>query len=131
MFPRRQFFKSDVTGQNVKDYAEPYLGIPIILAKLCTGATTTTIWSSAAPFKVRLDWCWSVQKSANAGSWKFDDGTSDITDTVTAAATDNSIAYPSTIDDAYNEIDVGGSIRIVHGGPTFSCMVFALLTRIP
>lgn len=100
--------------------------VPFVVKKAVTGASTTAIWSAAVPRKLQIIKAWSVGKSADGGTWKLNDGTNDITDNVTQAASDTDIDNASEIDDAYATLDAGDTLSIVHTGASLSCEVYVM-----
>lgn len=73
---------------------------------------------------------WSVNMSADGGSWKLNSaaagGGTDITDSVTVAASDKDIDRPTQIDDAVWEI-AGSATFSVYGDATLDAMIFVKL----
>ena len=104
--------------------------IPFILSATLSGGNTVSIFNSDAPFKFRVIDAWSVATSADGGTWKVDDGTTAITDTVTVTGTDKTINRAGTIDDAEHEIAANGSLRVVGDGANADCIVYINCMRV-
>ncbi len=101
-------------------------GIPFILQVPVAGAATTSQYTADAPRKFRVIDAWSRNESANAGTWKLDDGSTDITDAVSVAASDTDVDSIGSLDDATAEIAANGSLRIVHTGGSFAATIYIL-----
>ena len=100
--------------------------IPYVLTNQ---AAAVNIFSSNAPFKFRVIDAYSVNTSADGGTWKLNNGAggagTDITDVVTTAASDKDIDRITEIDDAAHEIASSGSLSIVpDGGGALDCVIY-------
>lgn len=91
--------------------------IPVILSVNCVSGTDTyALFSSNAPNGFRVIDCWGIMTGAGAGAdtFKLDDGTNDISDTVDlSSAGDTDRVAVGEIDDAYYEVEKNGSLRVV------------------
>jgi len=80
-----------------------------------------------APVNCIIADAWSVNMSADGGSWKINSAAAgagtDITDSVTVAASDKDIDRPTQIDDSVWEIAASGTFS-VYGEATLDAMVF-------
>jgi hypothetical protein len=106
------------------------IGVPFVISATLTAGNTAAIYSSNAPFKLRVLDAWSVAKSADGGTWKLTDGTNDITNAVAVTATDKTVNRVGTIDDAYHEIAAGGSLSVVGDGSLADAAVYVLCARV-
>jgi len=104
--------------------------IPFVLEAAIVAGATVAIHTADAPFKYRVIDVWSVATSADGGTWKISDGTNDITDTVTVAASDKDVDRVLQIDDAYHEIASGGSLSVVGDGATLDAIVYIKCLRV-
>lgn len=89
---------------------------PFVVKATLTAGSTVAVFTADAPFKFEVIDAWSVAKSADGGTWKVTDGTSDITDAVAVTATDETINRAGTIDDSTNQIAADGSLSVVGDG---------------
>ena len=106
------------------------LGVPtFILNKDISGAGTTSVVSDV-PFSFRIIDAWSIGTSADGGTWKVTDGSSDIVSAVTQAASDNDVDRAADIDDANYTISKGEDVKIVSTGASLSCTVYILCARV-
>ena len=106
------------------------LGVPtFILNKDISGAATTVVVSDA-PFSFRIIDAWSIGTSADGGTWKVTDGTSDIISAVTQGAADKEIDRAADVDDAKYTVLKGGDVKIVSTGASFSGTVYILCARV-
>ena len=106
------------------------MGIPFILTATLVAGSTVQIHNADAPFKYRVIDAWSVAQSADAGTWKLTDGTSDITDAVAVTATDKTIDRAGTIDDAEHEVAASGSLSVVGDGALADVLVYIQCIRV-
>jgi len=106
------------------------MAVPFILTATLTAGNTVQIHNADAPFKYRVIDVWSVATSADAGTWKVTDGTNDITDAVAVTATDKTLNYAGTIDDAYHEIAANGSLSVVGDGSLADVIVYIQCVRV-
>ena len=105
---------SNVNADELDSVGDGTYGVTFVIRKtLSNQAAAVNIYNSNAPFKFRILDAWSVATSADGGTWKLDDGTNDITNAVSVAASDTDVDRVSSIDDAYYEIAANGSLRIV------------------
>ena len=106
------------------------LGVPtFILNKDISGAGTTVVVSDV-PFSFRIIDAWSIGTSADGGTWKVTDGSSDVVAAVTQAANDNDVDRAADIDDAHYTISKGEDVKIVSTGASLSCTVYILCARV-
>ena len=104
--------------------------ISFILKAELTGGNTVSIFSGDAPCKFQIVDAWSVAKSADGGTWEIDDGTNEIIAAVTVTGTDKTINRAATIDDAYHQIALAGSLRVVGDGSDADVFVYLLCIRV-
>lgn len=112
------------------EYTAAAGGIDFIFSATLSGGNTVAIFSADAPFKFRVLDAWSIAKSADGGTWKVDDGTNAITDTVTVTGTDKTINRATQIDDTYHEISASGSLRVVGDGANADVTVYVRCMRV-
>ncbi|MCK4958061.1 MAG: hypothetical protein KAT00_01645 [Planctomycetes bacterium] len=125
------FLQHRATGLQLANIDSINGGVPFILTATITAGATVAIHNANSPFKYRIIDAWSVNTSADGGTWKLTDGTNDITDTVTSAASDKDVDRASTIDDAYHEIAKAGSLSVVGDGATLDAIVYVNCIRVP
>lgn len=87
---------------------------------------SVTLHNADAPFKYRIIRAWSVAQSTDAGTWKLEDGTSDITDVVAVTATIDFIDEPTTLITAKTEIAKNGTLRVIADGTLADAQVHIL-----
>ncbi len=75
--------------------------------------TAKKIYDANCPQKLQVIDMWIICKDANAGTVKLTDGTNDITNALTHGTSDKAIVRVGTIDDAYWQIAVGGTLQAV------------------
>jgi hypothetical protein len=107
----------------------------LIMAKVSNNATNFNIYSSNAPYDFIVIDAWSVNISADGGTWKLNNGAAgagaDITDVVTVAASDTDIDRITEIDDAAMAIAENGSLSIVFdGGGALDAYIFIKIARL-
>lgn len=102
-----------------------------LLYRVDAAAVATTVIVDDLPFKVRLIDAWSVATTADGGTWKITDGTSDIVPAVTAAAVDKDIDRALQIDDSKHEVAAGGNLEVVTTGASFAPIVYVKIIRVP
>jgi hypothetical protein len=119
------------------------LGAPVFIlsktvaAKAGDTSETDSIYNGDAPFGFRVIdfWCHANSEPANdSENVKLTNGASDITDTVTttgAGTEDTDVYRGGEIDDAYNFIPKGGSLKIVRTASTnlIGLTAYALCVR--
>lgn len=99
------------------DASDAHYGIPFVInAKISNQAAAVAIYTANAPFKFQVIDAWSVNMSADGGTWKLDNGANDLTSAITVAASDKDIDRAVDMDDDYATIASGGSLRIVPDG---------------
>ena len=126
----REFLQHKTSSHNLADSDASAGAVPFILQAAIAAGATVAIHNADAPFKYRVIDAWSIATSADGGTWKITDGTNDITDTVTVAASDKDIDRVGTVDDAYNEIAASGSLSVVGDGATLDAIVYINCIRI-
>jgi len=124
---------TDVNGEELEPVDSLLAGqfaIPIIfVATKSADETTTSIFSSNFPFKAVLIDAWVVQTDSGTGTWKIDNGTSDITSTVSFSA-DQAITRADSIDDNTHLIQANGSLRLITQTTTEHCLVYIQVIRL-
>jgi len=118
------------SSYSLANFSEAGGAVPFILKATITAGATVAVHNADAPFKYRVIDAWSVSTSADGGTWKITDGTNDITDTVTVAASDKDIDRASQIDDAYHEIAAAGSLSVLGDGSTLDAEVYIKCLRV-
>ncbi len=101
-----------------------------ILNETMAAGADVSIYSGDAPFGFRILDAWSVAKSADAGTWKLYDGSSDITDAVAVTGTDKTVDRVGTIDDAKHEISAEGTLTIVGDHTLADAEIYILCLRL-
>lgn len=92
-------------------------GIPFVIPYALTNqAAAVSIFTSNAPFKFQIIKAWSISTSADGGTWKLDNGSSDITNAVTVATSADDFDEPTDYTIANGIIAANGSLRIVPDG---------------
>jgi len=104
--------------------------IPVYFTATLTGGNTVSIFTANAPYKFRVLHVHSIALSADGGTWKVDDGTNAITDTVTVTGVDKTVNRCSTIDDAEWDIAASGSLRVVGDGANADAFVIIECMRV-
>ncbi|MBW8017096.1 MAG: hypothetical protein FVQ82_13000 [Planctomycetes bacterium] len=128
---RGQGFMQHMAGSyNLAAFSAAGGAVPFILKASIADGATVAIHNADAPFKYQVIDAWSIATSADGGTWKITDGTNDITDTVTVAASDNDIDRASQIDNAYHEIAASGSLSVVGDGSTLDGEVYIKCIRV-
>jgi hypothetical protein len=107
----------------------------MIIARVNNNATNFNIFNANAPYAFVVTDAWSVNTSADGGTWKLNNGAAgagtDITDVVTVAASDKDIDRATTIDDAAWAIAASGSLSVVlDGAGILDCLVFIKIARL-
>jgi hypothetical protein len=84
----------------------------------------------SVPFKMMVVRAWSQNTSADGGTWKLqDNGSNDITDVVTAAASDNDIDNATQIDDSFSTLTAGQDLYVSASG-TLDAYIFVEVIRV-
>ncbi len=104
-------------------------GIAIKLKATLTNGNTVS-FTLPATMKVEVVDAHSVAKSADGGTWKVDNGTNDIIPAVTVTGTDKAINRAASLDDAYAQVNGGGTIRVVGDGALCDADVYIHLLRV-
>lgn len=118
------------------DASDTVYGVMGILhAYISNQAAAVNIYNSNAPFKFRIVRAWSINRSADGGTWKLNNGAAgagtDITNAVTVAANDQDIDEPTDYDDSVLNIASSGSLSIVpDGGGALDCDVYIEIMRV-
>ena len=107
----------------------------LIMAKVSNNATNFNIFSSNAPYAFIIIDAWSINLSADTGTWKLNNGAAgagtDITNVVTVAASDTDIDRATSIDDAAFAIAASGSLSIVFDGAgAMDAYIFIRIARL-
>jgi len=106
-------------------------GIPMILPVPNAGAATVSIFNANAPFKFRVLDAWAIDTQAgNAGNWKLDNGSNDITSTVAYAASDTGLSRADSVDDAYHDVAASGSLRLINSNAADTSIVYVSILRV-
>jgi hypothetical protein len=96
-------------------------GIPFVIAvEVNDEVAPVDIYDGNAPFNFEIIDAWSVNKSADGGTWKLSDAAggsgNSITDVVTTAASDTDIDRITTLDDDYTTVAANGDLCIETDG---------------
>jgi hypothetical protein len=118
-----------LTPIKTANYAAANGAIEVLFSATLVAGNTVSIFTANAPFKFKVIDAWSIAQSADAGTWKVDDGTNAITDTVAVTATDQTINRAGKIDDARYTILASGSLRVVGDGALADVEVFVKVIR--
>jgi len=107
----------------------------MIIARVTNNATNFNIFSANAPYAFIVTDAWSINTSADGGTWKLNNGAAgagtDITDVITVAASDKDVDRATTIDDAAYAIALNGSLSVVFdGGGALDCLIFIKIARL-
>lgn len=114
--------------QGTYDATKGGAALLMVRGQVSSGANAT-IFNANAPYKFRVIDAWSINESANGGTWKVDDGTNDITDTVTVGASDTDIDRATQVNDANSTISTNGTLRIVATG-SLDATIFVVYERV-
>lgn len=112
------------------NYAATAGGVSFILTGTLVAGNTVTIHNADAPFSYRILDAWSVATSADAGTWKLENGATDITNAVTVTAADKTINRAGTIDDAVHRIAASGTLRCIGDGALADVIIYVLCMRV-
>lgn len=107
----------------------------LIIAKVSNNATNFNIFSANAPYAFAVIDAWSINLSADGGTWKINNGAAgagtDITNVVTVAASDKDVDRITTIDDAAFTIAASGSLSLVFDGAgVLDAYIFIKIARL-
>lgn len=106
-------------------------GVPIIIPVPNAGAATITVFNANFPWKARVIDAWAFNTQAgNAGNWKIDDGTNDITSTVAYGASDTTLSRADTIDDDNYEIAANGTLRVINSNAADTSVLYIKVLRV-
>jgi hypothetical protein len=105
-------------------------GVPFVLMATLVAGSTVVIHNANAPFKYRVIRAWSIATSGDGGTWQVKNGTDAITDAVAVTATDKTVNNAGTIDDAYHEVALNGSLSVVGDGSLADCIVYLECIRV-
>ena len=89
---------------------------PVVFTVDIVNGADTFAFNANAPFAFDVADAWSVNQSADGGTWKITDGTNDIIPAITVAASDKDIDRGVQVDDAYNSIAKNGTLKVVATG---------------
>ena len=85
----------------------------MFLIEVDTNGSDVTVFDADNPAKFRiLDVSVTTIVTAGSGTVKLTDGTTDITNAIVAATT-KAVTRAGTIDIAKNEIDAGGTLKVI------------------
>jgi len=117
------------------DASDAVYAVPtILMANISNQAAAVDIFTANAPFAFHVVRAWSINKSADGGTWKLNNGASgagtDITNAVTVAASDEDFDEPTDYNDAAQQVAANGSLSIVPDGEgLLDCMVYVEIVR--
>jgi len=100
-----------------------------IVVMLSNEAAAFNIYNTSAPFKFRVVNAYSINQSADGGTWQLNNGAAgagtDIHGAVTVAASDKDIDSVTQIDDTGWVVASGGSLSVKpDGGGLLDCTIF-------
>jgi hypothetical protein len=124
---------TDIGGAEIEDIAgtNATYSVPITIVAVNSGAATTTIFDSNAPFKFRVIDAWAVStKGGNSGTWNVNDGTDPIVSAVAYGTGDTDIARAAEIDDAKHEIAASGSLKIANSETADTGIIYVQILKI-
>jgi len=124
---------TDIGGAEIEDIAgtNATYSVPITIVAVNSGAATTTIFDSNAPFKFRVIDAWAVStKGDNSGTWNVNDGTDPIVSAVAYGTGDTDIARAAEIDDAKHEIAASGSLKIANSETADTGIIYVQILKI-
>lgn len=112
-----------------------YAAAGILIVNISNQAAAVNVYNANAPFKFRIIRAWSINKSADGGTWKLNDGAggagTDITNAVSVAANDQDIDEPTDYDDSVQNIASSGSLSVVpDGGGALDCDIYIQIVRL-
>jgi hypothetical protein len=126
---------TNVSGSEVDPIAVPATEaavqtLPIVFMGYVNNEVGAVKMLDSAPFKMRLIRAWSINESADGGTWKLQNNTpADITNVVTVAASDLDVDEATQIDSAQATIGVGEDLY-VSASNTLDAYIFAEFIRI-
>lgn len=104
--------------------------VPVVFMGYVNNEVGAVKMLDSAPFKMMLVRAWSINASADGGTWKLlNNASADMTDVVTVAASDKDVDYVGQIDDATATIDAGQDLWVSPNG-TLDAYIFAEFVRI-
>jgi len=129
-FGNENLTTTGIVTANEMNIGNPTGNVPFIVIATIIGAGTTNIYNANAPIAFRVINAWSVNtadQGASAGYWKVTDGTNDITGWIYTRVGDTYFNSVATIDDAYHEIAVDGTLAIVNDAKLpATCIVYVM-----
>lgn len=107
----------------------------LIMAKVTNNGTFFNIFDSNAPYAFMVIDAWSINISADGGTWALNDtaggGGTTITNTVTVDANDKDIDRATEIDDVAAQIAASGDLSInFDGGGALDAYIFIKIARL-
>jgi len=125
-----------VTAPSAGDASDSvYAASGILMVNISNQAAAVNVYNTNAPFKFRIVRAWSINESADGGTWKLNNGAAgggtDITNAVTVAANDEDIDEPTDYDDSVQDIASGGSLSVVpDGAGLLDCTIYIQIVRL-
>lgn len=121
-----------VAAPSTGDASDSVYNLPFIVqVNISNQGAAVNVYNSNAPFKFKVLDVWSVNKSADGGTWKLDNGTNDLCSAVTVAASDTDVDRIADLDDAYATIAANGSLRVVpDAGGALDCDIYVMAVRV-
>lgn len=104
-------------------------GLCLFSITLAAG-NTVKAHDADAPYKYRIVDVWSTARGTNAGTWKLNDGTNDITNAVAVTATDNARNTFTTLNRTYSTIAAGGTLRAIGDGALADVDIWVLAEKV-
>jgi hypothetical protein len=102
-----------------------------IIQKDVSNSATVSVYTANCPYKIQILDAWVVNKSAgNAGTWKLDNGTNDITTAINYTASDTAIVRAVSLDDAYWTLDANATLRCINSTATDDAYLYILAMRV-
>lgn len=103
-------------------------GLPFVIVVPNAGSATNVIFNANCPYKLRIIDAWAVATKSCSGTWKLDNGTNDITTTV-SYGTDKAVSRASTIDDAYYGLAANATLRLISSDSGDTAVVYVTAIR--
>lgn len=122
---------TNVNGDELDSVTGNTYGVAVIWKYSLSNQASPVNITTNAPFKFQVLDAWSVNKSADGGTWKLDNGSNDLCSAVTVAASDQDIDRAADLDDDYATINATGTLRIVpDAGGALDCEIYLLIMRV-
>lgn len=104
--------------------------VPFIVPVVNGGSADVNVFGGDTPFKIRIIDAWAVNTQVgNAGNWKLQDETVDVTETVGYGASDNALTRADAILDANHVIDTE-ELHLISSNAADTAIVYVMAIRV-